>query len=211
LKIYYYNQLSSTQEYLKNLIKENKVTLPVAIICDIQTEGKGSRNNSWYGYEGNLFLSFAIELNQLPSDLKLESSSIYFAYLLKETLSELNSSVWLKWPNDFYIDNKKIGGMITNIVNGKLICGVGLNLITSPKEFTILDIAIKREELIEAYFLKIEKRSLWKQIFSKYKLEFYKSREYFTHKNNLKISLRNVNLCNDGSIISNGKRMYSLR
>ena len=52
-----------------------------------------------------IFFSFAIKIDELPTDLKLESASIYFAYLLKETLYELGSCVWLKWPNDFYIDD----------------------------------------------------------------------------------------------------------
>jgi len=211
LKIFYYNELSSTQKYLKELIKNKNIELPIAVVCDIQTAGVGSRDNDWQSYKGNLFLSFAIELNDLPLDLKLESSSIYFAYILKETLQELNSQTWLKWPNDFYNENLKIGGMITNVVNNKLICGVGLNLVNSPSKFTILDIKIDRKELIKKYFIKIEKKPLWKQIFSKYKLEFHKNREYFAHINDLKISLKNVELCYDGSIVSNGKRMYSLR
>ncbi len=211
MKILYLKSIASTQIYLKELVRKKNIELPYAVCADIQTSGVGSRNNSWKGLEGNLFLSFAIELNDLPDDLKLESSSIYFAYILKETLSELNSSVWLKWPNDFYIDELKIGGMITNVVNDTLICGVGLNLLSSPKEFATLDIRISKEKLLEIYFKNIKKKVLWKQVFSKYKLEFDKSKSFYTHKNSLKISLASATLCSDGSIISNDERIYSLR
>ncbi|MEA2100799.1 MAG: biotin--[acetyl-CoA-carboxylase] ligase [Campylobacterota bacterium] len=211
MKIFYHKILGSTQEYLKELVKNKKTDFPIAIVCDIQTNGVGSRDNNWHGYDGNLFLSFAIELNKLPIDLKLESSSIYFAYLLKETLFELGSHTWVKWPNDFYIDNLKIGGMITNIVDDKLICGVGLNLVNAPQEFAVLDIVILREELLKKYFIKIENTPSWKQVFSKYKLEFHKNKKYFAHDCNVRISLENATLCGDGSIISNGKRIYSLR
>ncbi|MCX6052147.1 MAG: biotin--[acetyl-CoA-carboxylase] ligase [Campylobacterales bacterium] len=203
--------VGSTQEYLKELVREGSIELPHAIVANIQTDGVGSRGNSWNGLEGNLFLSFAIPLKDLPNDLKLESSSIYFASILKETLSEFSSRVWLKWPNDFYVDALKIGGMITTVVKESVICGVGLNLLIAPEGFGTLDITITREELLKKYFKNIEKNISWKQVFSKYELEFYKSKNFFTHANNLKISLSEATLQGDGSIISNGKRIFSLR
>lgn len=145
MKIIYLESVDSTQTYLKELIKNKEVELPYAVSAKIQTAGLGSRNNSWRGCEGNLFLSFSIKLDSLPKDLKLESASIYFAYLLKETLEDEKSEVWLKWPNDFYIGDKKIGGMITNIVSDALICGVGLNLVNAPAGFSKLDITISKK------------------------------------------------------------------
>jgi len=207
----YLKSVGSTQTYLKELVKAKNLQLPHAVFCDFQTDGIGSRDNSWQGMKGNLFLSFAIALKDLPQDLKLESSSIYFSYLLKDVLGSLNSSVWIKWPNDFYIDNLKIGGMITNIVDDTIICGVGLNLVNAPDGFAKLDISISKEKLLEKYFKKIEKRDSWKQVFSKYEIEFYRNKSFFTHKNNSKISLGDAKLQSDGSIIINGERIYSLR
>ncbi|OIO14391.1 MAG: biotin--[acetyl-CoA-carboxylase] ligase [Helicobacteraceae bacterium CG1_02_36_14] len=211
LTLFYLESVDSTQNYLKELVRTSNIQLPHAVVSNIQTDGIGSRGNAWQGLDGNLFLSFAIALKDLPSDLKIESSSIYFAYLLKETLRELNSEVWLKWPNDFYLDKFKIGGMITNIVKDVVICGVGLNLAIAPEGFSTLDISISREELLKKYFLNIEKKILWKQVFSKYKLEFYKNQNFFTHTNNLRISLEGASLESDGSVTINGKRIFSLR
>ncbi|EDZ61502.1 biotin-[acetyl-CoA-carboxylase] ligase [Sulfurimonas gotlandica GD1] len=207
----YLKEIGSTQNYLKDLIKAKKINLPFAVVADAQTNGIGSRENIWNSLEGNLFLSFAIELKNLPKDLKLESASIYFAYLLKNTLKSLNSEVWLKWPNDFYIKDKKIGGMITNIVGNALICGVGLNLVTQPDGFSKLDIEITKEDLLKLYFTNIEKKISWKQVFSKYELEFHKNKNFFTHNNSLRIPLEDVTLQSDGSIVRNGERIYSLR
>ena len=211
MKIQYLESVDSTQTYLKELIKNNAQTAPFAVVSKMQTNGLGSRSNTWTGLSGNLFLSFCVSLDDLPSDLKLESASIYFAYILKETLASEGSKVWLKWPNDFYLDKLKIGGMITNIVGGALICGVGLNLVTKPKGFDSLDVTVNIEDLLKKYFLNIEKRILWKQVFSKYKLEFYKSQNFSTHTNNLRISLGDATLQDDGSIMSNNERIYSLR
>lgn len=211
LKIISLKQIDSTQLYLKKLIQSKQEKAPVAVISDVQTQGVGSRNNSWISHEGNLFLSFALPLESLPNDLKLESASIYFAYILKETLTAFGSKVILKWPNDFYLNEKKIGGMITTVVQESIICGVGLNLISAESEFEKLDILITKEKLLESYFLNLEKSFLWKQVFSKYKLEFYTNKKFFTHKNGQKISLDMVELEDDGCIRINGERMYSRR
>lgn len=211
LKTLYYKTLPSTQTYIKDLLKTSEHKPPFAVVADIQFNGIGSRGNSWTGIDGNLFLSFAICLDDLPKDLKLESASIYFSYILKITLADYGSKVWLKWPNDFYINDKKIGGMITNIVGNTLVCGVGLNLKDAPNLFDKLDIEISRDLLLKKYFENIEKNLLWKQVFSKFKLEFYRNQNFFTHINNKMVSLAEAVLENDGSLSINGERIYSLR
>ena len=211
LKILSLKSVDSTQLYLKKLIQSKELNAPVAVVAQVQTQGVGSRDNSWISKEGNLFLSFALPLEDLPIDLKLESASIYFAFILKEILSSFGSKVFLKWPNDFYIGENKIGGMITTVVDKTIICGVGINLVSFVGEFAKLDIKIDRESLLQSYFQNFEKKILWKQVFSKYKLEFYTNKKFFTHKDGRKISLQKVKLEDDGSISIDDERIYSRR
>ena len=211
MTIHYLESIDSTQKELKKLLKAGVIKAPYALVAKRQTEGEGSRDNTWTGLEGNLFLSFCISLKDLPTDLKLESASIYFAYILKETLADEGSQVWLKWPNDFYINKLKIGGMITSLINDTLVCGVGLNLVENPIGFEKLDIMVSVEDLLKKYFQNLKKNRLWKQVFSKYKLEFYKSQKFSTHINSLRISLDEALLQDDGSIVINNERIYSLR
>jgi len=211
LKTLFFKSLPSTQIYLRDLLKAKEQELPLAIVADIQTKGIGSRDNRWISKEGNLFLSFAIKLEKLPKDLKLESASIYFSYILKETLEEFGSKVFVKWPNDLYVGESKIGGMITNIVGESLICGVGINIQKGDSIFGSLDIDIDKKTLLEKYFINIEKVCLWKQVFSKYKLNFQTNQKFFTHINGEKVSLSEAVLEDDGSLNINGQKVYSLR
>jgi len=211
LRICSLERVDSTQRYLIDALKSGTLTPPVAVTAQEQTQGRGSRDNAWTGLEGNLFLSFAVEKRQLPEDLKLESASIYFTYLLKEVLAEAGSQVWLKWPNDFYLGNHKIGGAITNLWRDSLVCGIGLNLKAAPEGFGTLDIEIEQDMLLKFFFAKLEKCPTWKQIFSKYRLEFEASRAFFTHDSNGKVSLEKAILLDDGSIECNGQRIFSLR
>jgi len=203
--------VNSTQLYLKDALKNNRYRVPVCIATLNQTDGVGSRGNSWIGMEGNLFFSFAVLKNELPNDLKLESASIYFMSILKDLLSERGSLLWLKWPNDLYIGKKKLGGCITNIQGDTLICGIGLNIKKSPDDFAVMDIDFDSKELLKAYMTMIEKKIPWKQIFSKYKLEFENNKRMIPYINGGEISLLDTQIMDDGSLICNGQRIYSLR
>ncbi|MDF1882786.1 biotin--[acetyl-CoA-carboxylase] ligase [Sulfurimonas sp. SAG-AH-194-C21] len=211
MKTLYFDTLASTQVYLKEKLIDKNISLPLAVVCELQTAGVGSRDNSWTSQKGNLFLSFALSISSLPKDLKLESASIYFSYLLKETLEDLGSKVFLKWPNDLYINKKKVGGMITNIVNDNIVCGVGLNLIKSSNSFANLDLELDKNIILKNYFKIIEKKPSWKQVFSKYKINFYTNQNFSTHIKGIKVSLSEAVLEDDGSLNINGERIYSLR
>ncbi len=209
LRTFYLKSVDSTQKYTKKILKDEQ--LPFAVVSDVQTDGIGSRDNSWQGLDGNLFFSFALSFKDLPTDLKLESASIYFAYILKDVLSQKGSKVFLKWPNDFYVDGLKVGGTIVHVVADSVVCGIGLNLKKAPQGFGVLDVEVDKKELLKNYFLEIEKKILWKQVFSKYKLEFHENKKFFVTHNGVKTSLSSAILEDDGSITINGERIFSLR
>jgi len=211
LTIYWLERVDSTQRYVIDALKANTFQPPFAVVADSQDAGQGSRGNSWTGMEGNLFFSFAVERDRLPSDLKLESSSIYFAFLLKSVLQDSGSDIWLKWPNDFYVGTRKVGGTITTLRQNSLVCGIGLNLKNAPENFGVLDIGISRKELLDEYFFRLEKVPKWKEIFRLYALEFDKSRRFDTHNIGYKFSLENAVLLEDGSVMCDGQRIYSQR
>jgi BirA family biotin operon repressor/biotin-[acetyl-CoA-carboxylase] ligase len=85
--IHWFESLESTQSFLIEELKASHLQVPVCVGALSQTMGKGSRGNSWVGKKGNLFISVAIARSTLPKDLKLESSSIYLAFLMKELLA----------------------------------------------------------------------------------------------------------------------------
>jgi len=211
LEIYSFNELESTQTHIINKIKDGIYSTPSAVITNIQTNGIGSRDNHWIGEKNNFFVSIAIDISSLPSDLPIASSSIYFSWIMKEVLINLDIDVWLKWPNDFYHKNNKIGGTITKKIDNKIIFGIGLNLKNSTNKYISLNTDIKAIDILKAYIESLLLFPEWKSIFLKYNIEFEKSKNFFVHIENNKTSLKNANLCKDGSLIIDGKRVFSLR
>jgi len=211
MKIIKLDEVDSTHTYLKDYIKTNGYNEAICITSDYQTNGIGSRGNSWTGTKGNLFFSFVLNKNELPKDLPMQSASIYFSFILKDILKTIGSEIWLKWPNDFYISDKKIGGTITTVSNDLIYCGIGLNLINVNEEFGKLDISITSENILKSYFNKLKLKDSWKQIFSEFKIEFQNSRKFQASVGDEKVSLENALLNDDGSIQVNNKKVFSLR
>lgn len=84
MKIIKLQQVDSTHTYLKNYIKNLEKFEPTCILTNYQTNGIGSRGNSWTGVKGNLFFSFVYKVDNLPKDLPIQSCSIFFSYILKK-------------------------------------------------------------------------------------------------------------------------------
>ncbi len=214
MEIIYLKETTSTHKVLIDGLLNGEFKTPIALTAEIQTSGVGSRNNSWQGGDGNLFFSFCVDINSLPSDLPKASMSIYFSYLLKELFSAYGSKLFLKWPNDFYLNDKKIGGTITKILKDEIVvCSIGVNLKNAPENFEIIDIDIDKIVLIESFLLKLKEDILWKKIFRKYKVEFRQSQRflYYDEVRKEKVSLKDAKLLSDGSIELNGRKVYSLR
>jgi BirA family transcriptional regulator, biotin operon repressor / biotin---[acetyl-CoA-carboxylase] ligase len=211
MKIIHLKKVESTHIYLKEFIDDFGYATPLCFFSTNQLHGIGSRGDIWKSLEGNLFFSFVIHKKELPIDIPLQSLSIYFSFIFKSILNSKGSSIWLKWPNDFYINDKKVGGTLTNVVKDLVYCGIGLNLYKVSNEFGFLDINIDKKEVLELYFLKLSKNIFWKEIFREYKIEFETSKMFYTTYLNKKISLKDTSLNEDGSISFNDKKVYSIR
>ena len=203
--------MPSTQHYLIEALRQKRLQAPVAVIAEEQTAGIGSRDNGWEGEKGNFFASFALKLSDLPEDLPLSSASIYFSFMMKKVLLDYRKDVWLKWPNDLYVGDAKVGGTITKKTGDAIVCGMGINLKSEQIAYSALQLDVSPRNLLEVYLNEVEKFPKWKQVFSEYRVEFELSRRFSVHIENGKKSLYNARLCEDGSLLIEGKRVYSTR
>jgi len=126
-------QTASTNCYLKQLSETENLTEGTIIVTDNQTQGRGVAGNAWESAPGeNLTFSvilFPVSVNASGQFIlsKVISLAVY------DFLSEFVSGVSVKWPNDVYVDDKKIAGiLIENFVAGdnltKTIAGIGVNI-----------------------------------------------------------------------------------
>jgi BirA family biotin operon repressor/biotin-[acetyl-CoA-carboxylase] ligase len=209
LKIEHFDTLPSTQKYLIEKIRSGDIE-ETLISTDIQTDGVGSRGNSWIGERGNLLFSFSINKNRVPKDTPLQSLSIYFSLYLFQILKRFNSEIILKWPNDFYLKDKKLGGTVTNIVKNFIIVGIGINRV-SKSGFGSFDFPKSNREILELLISDLKELKSWREIFSIYKDEFENSRRFSINHKERRVPLKDSTLNSDGSILIGDEVIYSER
>ena len=126
-------ETTSTNDYLARLCKESKAKEFYTVIAESQTKGKGQRGNSWESEAGkNLTFSTVLYPTALEAN-KQFCLSMLAALACHEALDNYIDGFSIKWPNDIYWKDKKIGGiLIENELEGKYIVqtiiGIGLNI-----------------------------------------------------------------------------------
>jgi BirA family transcriptional regulator, biotin operon repressor / biotin---[acetyl-CoA-carboxylase] ligase len=105
------------------------------ISTDYQTSGKGLDTNSWHSERGkNLLFSLVIKPEGLEASAQFMLTKAVSLGVHDVLIQVLPAEVLtIKWPNDIYVDNKKICGMlISNHIGGNKILlstiGIGLNV-----------------------------------------------------------------------------------
>lgn len=136
---YRYDTLDSTNAAaLASIGSDHPPAHGDVFLADAQTAGRGQGTNHWHSSPGaNLTLSLVIHPDHLTAD-RLFSLSQMTALAIAETVkffvgAELADSVSVKWPNDVYVGNKKIAGiLVQNGLRGSKVswsvAGIGLNV-----------------------------------------------------------------------------------
>jgi BirA family biotin operon repressor/biotin-[acetyl-CoA-carboxylase] ligase len=128
-------EVDSTNTFLKLMLaKSEPVPEGTVIMAEDQVAGRGQQQNKWYSVKSeSLTFSLVLYPSFLPlKDQFLLTSAVSVA--IHEALYPLiGDRLKMKWPNDIYVDDKKLGGvLIENQVQGERIkssvIGIGLNI-----------------------------------------------------------------------------------
>ena len=136
LEYKFLNEVSSTNDFLKNYIPSSDITI---VSASFQTKGRGQIGNTWISHVGqNALFSVLV----CPCDLKATDGFVLsqaMALSIKEVLDKYVSNIHIKWPNDIYCHGEKIcGTLIENTLMGKTIgrsvigSGINVNQVDFP-------------------------------------------------------------------------------
>lgn len=118
----------ATEQFIKNDWKEGTV-----VITDEQLEGRGQINNNWESEaQKNILMSIVLYPAFLPVQFQFLLSKV-IVLGISDVVSLYTDNVKVKWPNDIYVGEKKIAGiLIENSIMGSTldssIVGIGLNV-----------------------------------------------------------------------------------
>ena len=132
-KIVHIDETDSTNRWLKSHQLIAKSQESMVVWTDYQTAGKGQGTNSWESERGkNLLFSIFYHPEAIPANRQFVIS-MAISLAIADALGEQIGDVSIKWPNDIYWRNGKIGGiLIENRLSGQIIrdsiIGVGINV-----------------------------------------------------------------------------------
>jgi BirA family biotin operon repressor/biotin-[acetyl-CoA-carboxylase] ligase len=167
LPIYYFPETTSTSDIARDYAKNNKS--PFIVLSEYQTGGRGRRGRQWAScYAHNLMFTYAIP--EFEAAQGLDGLSLVIGLSLAEFLNEtINMSTKVKWPNDLYVGDSKLAGILIELQGDissafGLLIGVGLNVNEKPavEDRTVTSIqeimgeSINRTELLSGFIPKLK-------------------------------------------------------
>lgn len=128
-KIVHLDETDSTNNWLREYGGEEDQV----VVTDYQTAGRGQGSNSWESERGkNLLFSILFHPQTILANRQF-TISMAISLAISDALEGQIGDVSIKWPNDIYWRNGKIGGiLIENRLSGYIIkdsiIGVGVNV-----------------------------------------------------------------------------------
>ena len=126
---------------LNNFVKIG-IDIPDGILChaDSGQNFHGQENRTWEAKEGNIHLSVFLspEISSEKINSKFLTMGVTSVIDSIDSMPGLKGKSMIKWPNDIYIENSKVGGILTrcfttNNMMRAVVLGIGLNVETVPK------------------------------------------------------------------------------
>ena len=131
---HHFDELPSTNDWAIELLAKTNPTEGTVISTDFQTRGKGQIGRSWHSSPGqNLLFSTILRPIWLPITHPYILNMAMALSLHDAILSFGFEHLSLKWPNDLYLGNQKLAGMLVQLQwEGKgiksAVVGIGLNV-----------------------------------------------------------------------------------
>lgn len=135
----YYETVTSTNDLAKDRIETHAV-FPRLIVAESQTAGRGREAKRWWTGQGAVAMSLAVQLSswQLNRDDLPQLSPLIGSAVIKAVeslVSPLSMNLRLKLPNDVYIGDRKLAGvLIESPKPDYAVIGIGLNANNSTNE-----------------------------------------------------------------------------
>jgi BirA family biotin operon repressor/biotin-[acetyl-CoA-carboxylase] ligase len=128
-------EVDSTNNFLKTLLSNSK-PLPegTVIMAESQYAGRGQQQNKWHSEPGkNLTFSILLNPGFLPVISQFDLNRVVSLGVFDALQPYLGDKLKIKWPNDIYYDNHKLGGILieTHVQGDRIknaIIGIGLNI-----------------------------------------------------------------------------------
>ena len=157
-RLKYKIKCNSTEKELSNWLGHSQIkrNQPLAIIAREQFAGFGQNSKTWVSPIGGIWLSAAYPI--FSNEFKSQLFSLSVAIKICEMLRREHINAFLKWPNDIFVDTKKLVGFLPRVITrGNEIIyvriGLGMNILNrTPIEGISLSKLLKTKNINQYYW-----------------------------------------------------------
>lgn len=137
-----FESLDSTSRFVRRELASDRLAKrPVAVIAGKQTDGIGRLGRPWESPKGGLWLT--LYWPDAPTGRGAVLMGLRFAWAvmasIESVVGPLGQRFTLKWPNDIYLDGRKVAGLLTEVIvrhgNRAVLVGIGVNANTSASDY----------------------------------------------------------------------------
>ena len=146
-KIYYFDTLSSTMDIALQLGIKGAVE-GTLVLAEGQTKGRGRLGRSWVSSRNKgIYLSLILRPNLSPNLNPL--LTLMAAVSICEAIKAVTGlSAQIKWPNDIFMQNKKLGGILTELnaeldITRFVTIGIGININNDKRMLPTIATSLK--------------------------------------------------------------------
>jgi BirA family biotin operon repressor/biotin-[acetyl-CoA-carboxylase] ligase len=100
-------------------------------VADEQTAGKGRKGRAWFSAKGKS-LTFSLLLR--PAG-RTEGLTALLALAVVRALDDSLEGLAIKWPNDVFLNGKKLGGILAESKDDSVVIGLGLDVNEKAEDF----------------------------------------------------------------------------
>jgi BirA family transcriptional regulator, biotin operon repressor / biotin---[acetyl-CoA-carboxylase] ligase len=154
-----FESCSSSLDMAWELIRQNLMNPGDSVLCLRQTRGRGRMGRKWLSAKGNIMAAWMIPYPESDSCNTL--LSLIMGLTLSRAMLNLGLSLSIKWPNDLIYENRKVGGVLIEEKNNKLLAGIGLNLVFCPDINTMRESCSAAPGHLGDYFRGINPAQFW--------------------------------------------------
>ncbi len=145
------DEVDSTNNYVAKLVRDGHSRGVTIVSADFQSEGRGQRATKWQSFKAqNALFSIYLPWKYLHIEEHFVVSMMAALSTVEVLEALVSDPVYIKWPNDIYVNQAKIGGiLIESDLSGSQvtssIVGIGLNVNQTQFESNILATSLKLE------------------------------------------------------------------
>lgn len=189
-------EIDSTMDFAKSLAPF--VSRPFLIIADTQKKGRGQHKRRWESQKGGLWTTLCFDVKQ-PLGL-----STYISIPVLRTIKSFleDKNIFIKWPNDIFLEGKKVAGILVELKDYTSFVGIGINVKNKiPRDLSNIAVSMSEFSKVD---LNLISNTLLKNIENTIEIFLNSGFSVFKkeYKENLMLLGKRVKIQKDEKIIS---------